>query len=531
MQKSKVYKLIPSDLEQMNINALANFLNELRVSLNQLLVSINEVDFKKSNKVSEIFSFNKSSSSSENYFFKFYSLGEVIFLETNFQETLNFSNIQLVEVEYSGEANQLIIGDEIANGDAILGEDFVNINGMYMRLINLYEFSKNLMPSALMDYGDYCVFFRKLDPLISKRRVNTQRKLHYSNLYSNIRNIESEASFVEAEKITEAMMEGVENLFEVEAWFILKSDTQEDLNNKTKELVGFLKQAEFTPYIEAEGLYEIGTNLPTEKLTVNGNILSNTVQTQQLGVSGAVANYPNTSIRNTSLTGVSGTLYSDHLNVGKAFVGHMNTSVPAPYPANTFAIMGLSIPIVFGLDSTEVMRVHTDGNIGIGTVNPGYKLDVQGGGVNASAGYTQTSDIRLKTNIDYLHSDNALEKLISLRGIFYNWKDQEKLGSAREIGLIAQDVEKVFPEAIKKSPEGFLSVSYSNLISPVIESIKELHKRVIALFSVTAKHSRAIASIESANDDKDQKIKKLEDENAAMKVRLDKIEKLLNKSK
>jgi len=257
MQKSKVYKLIPSDLEQMNINALANFLNELRVSLNQLLVSIDEVDFKKSNKFSEVFSFNKSSSSRENYFFKFYSLGEVVFLETNFQEALSFSNIQLVEIENLGEVNQLIIGDEIANGDAVLGEDFVNVNGMYMRLINLYEFSKNLMPSALMDYGDYCVFFRKLDPLISKRRVNTQRKLHHSNLYSNIRNIESEASFVEAEKITEAMMEGVENLFEVEAWFILKSDTQEDLNNKTKELVGFLKQAEFTPYIEAEGLYEL----------------------------------------------------------------------------------------------------------------------------------------------------------------------------------------------------------------------------------------------------------------------------------
>ncbi|MGZ3857668.1 MAG: VirB4 family type IV secretion system protein, partial [Bacteriovorax sp.] len=85
----------------------------------------------------------------------------------------------------------------------------------------------------------------------------TQRKLHHSNLYSNIRNIESEASFVEAEKITEAMMEGVENLFEVEAWFILKADTKEDLNYRTKELIGFLKQAEFTPYIEAEGLYEL----------------------------------------------------------------------------------------------------------------------------------------------------------------------------------------------------------------------------------------------------------------------------------
>lgn len=257
MKKSKVYKLIPTDIEQMSIDGVSNFLNDLRVGLNQLLVKKDEVDFKKTNKLYELFGFSQASTSNDNYYYKFYSLGEVIYLETNFEQELSFPNIQLVEILSLGEVNQLIIDDECANGDAILGEDFVNINGKYLRLINLYEFSKNLMPSALMDYGDYCVFFKKLDPLISKRRVNTQRKLHHSNLYSNIRNIESEASFVEAEKITEAMMEGTENLFEVEAWYILKADTQVGLNQKTKELVGFLKQAEFTPYIEAESLYEL----------------------------------------------------------------------------------------------------------------------------------------------------------------------------------------------------------------------------------------------------------------------------------
>ena len=257
MQKSKVYKLIPADIEQMSVDGVLNFLNDFRVSLNQLLVKKDDVDFKKTNKLGDLLGFNPVSASNDNYFYKFYSLGEVIYLETNFEEELSFPNIQLVEILGLGEVNQLIIDDECANGDAVLGEDFVNINGKYIRLINLYEFSKNLMPSALMDFGDYCIFFKKLDAIISKRRVNTQRKLHHSNLYSNIRNLESEASFVEAEKITEAMMEGTENLFEVEAWFILKADTQVELNHKTKELIAFIKQAEFTPYIESEGLYEL----------------------------------------------------------------------------------------------------------------------------------------------------------------------------------------------------------------------------------------------------------------------------------
>lgn len=257
MQKSKVYKLTPNDLEQMSVDGVSNFLSDLRISLNHLLVKKDDVDFKKTNKLTDFLGFSQSTASKDNYFYKFYSLREVIYLETNFEEELSFPNIQLMEIQDVGVVNQLIIDDDTANSDAILGEDFVNINGKYIRLINLYEFSKNLMPSALMDYGDYCVFFKKLDPIISKRRVNTQRKLHHSNLYSNIRNIESEASFVEAEKITEAMMAGEEKLFEVEAWFILKADTQIDLNQKTKELIGFLKQAEFTPYIEAEGLYEL----------------------------------------------------------------------------------------------------------------------------------------------------------------------------------------------------------------------------------------------------------------------------------
>lgn len=257
MQKSKAYKVVPIDIDQMSIDGVANFINELRISLNQVLVKRNEVDFKKTNNLNELLSFSKSTSSNEDYYFKFYSFSEVIYLDTNFEEELSFPNIQLIEIEKIGLINQLIIDDEKANGDAILGDDYIKINGQYIRLINLYEFTKNLMPSALMDYGDYCIFFKRLDPIVSKRRVNTQRKLHHSNLYSGIRNLESEASFIEAEKITEAMMEGVETLFEVEAWFILKGANLNDLNEQTKELIGFLKQVEITPFIEAEGLYEL----------------------------------------------------------------------------------------------------------------------------------------------------------------------------------------------------------------------------------------------------------------------------------
>ena len=180
------------------------------------------------------------------------------------------------------------------------------------------------------------------------------------------------------------------------------------------------------------------------------------------------------------------------------------------------------------LASSGGVGIHTAGNInpsfwvsgnsvGIGTINPGYRLDVQGGGVNASGGFTQTSDIRLKTNIEYLDSQDALKKITSLRGIYYDWKDPEKQGHDHQIGLIAQDVEKVFPEAVKSNSEGFLSLSYPNLVAPVIESIKEL-------FHLSQDQSREIASLKAKNADLERRLKQQELE---MKARLEKLEKAL----
>ncbi|MGZ3790519.1 MAG: tail fiber domain-containing protein, partial [Bacteriovorax sp.] len=88
----------------------------------------------------------------------------------------------------------------------------------------------------------------------------------------------------------------------------------------------------------------------------------------------------------------------------------------------------------------------------------------------------------------------------------------------KQIGLIAQDVEKVFPEAVKKNSEGLLSVSYSNLVAPMIEAVKELNKRVTELFKASEGHTRDIASVDS-------KTVKLEDENSKLKARADKAEK------
>ena len=95
-----------------------------------------------------------------------------------------------------------------------------------------------------------------------------------------------------------------------------------------------------------------------------------------------------------------------------------------------FAVVGSDNVYAAGDATVDnfMMIVKTNGNVGIGTITPSYKLDVQGGDINASgsvraAGVALTSDIRFKKDIQTL--DFSLEKLLSLRGVSYHWKQNE----------------------------------------------------------------------------------------------------------
>lgn len=69
----------------------------------------------------------------------------------------------------------------------------------------------------------------------------------------------------------------------------------------------------------------------------------------------------------------------------------------------------------------------------------------------------------------------ALEKVLNLRGVYYNRISNED--KTREIGVIAQEVQKVLPEVVGESDE-LLSVSYGNMAGLFIESIKDLKAEI-----------------------------------------------------
>ena len=143
-----------------------------------------------------------------------------------------------------------------------------------------------------------------------------------------------------------------------------------------------------------------------------------------------------------------------------------------PAPVNT----GSSAQAKSGIFETynDAYFATLGGKVGIGTTNPGEKLDVAGN-VKASA-FLYSSDVRLKKNIQKI--PDALGKILKLEGVSFEWNKNDK----KDIGLIAQDVEKVFSELVSTDKNtGLKSVQYGNLVAVLIESIKQQQRQIETL--------------------------------------------------
>jgi hypothetical protein len=158
------------------------------------------------------------------------------------------------------------------------------------------------------------------------------------------------------------------------------------------------------------------------------------------------------------------------------------------------------------------------GNVGIATASPSsYTLQVNGSVAGTSA-YNNTSDARLKKDVAEI--PDGLDLVEKLRGVRFNWRkpEERKIGkdlklpvTTPQVGFIAQEVQKVLPEAVMQGSDGIYTMQESKIAPILVEAMKELK-------SMFDGDHGDIAKLKADNDNEAAQIKALTARLAALEA-------------
>ena len=152
------------------------------------------------------------------------------------------------------------------------------------------------------------------------------------------------------------------------------------------------------------------------------------------------------------------------------YSGSVNTMSLQYLSAGTIGFTGRTIWVdVSGITRTDKLIISSVG-AGPSTVDIG--VDASGNVVNTA------SDISLKKNIQPI--SGALEKVLGLNGVYFEWKNTQAGGESRKIGFIAQNVENIVPELVHTHNDGVKTVHYKDVTALLVEAIKEINSGVIS---------------------------------------------------
>ena len=89
--------------------------------------------------------------------------------------------------------------------------------------------------------------------------------------------------------------------------------------------------------------------------------------------------------------------------------------------------------------------------------------------------------------IDGSSKDGTLDKIRKINGVFFDWKDNQKTYSGRDVGLIAQEVEEILPEVVSSRESGGKAIRYEKIVPLLVECIKDLSSQIQDLKSTINK--------------------------------------------
>ena len=218
----------------------------------------------------------------------------------------------------------------------------------------------------------------------------------------------------------------------------------------------------------ADGNTFIGTNCATANVTGYDNVFIG-ISTGSSNSTGHGNVFVGHDAGDANWTGSNNTLIGEGANVSAM---DLNNAGAIGYNA----IVSQSNSFVIGGTGANAVKV------GIGIAAPASTLHVNGtvGGIGP---YLNLSDSRLKTNIAPI--THALPGIIQLQPVSYDWKKeaypQFNFDNKRQIGFLAQELQKIFPEAVTLGADGFYTIAYSELIPVVVQGIKEQQQQIESL--------------------------------------------------
>lgn len=264
---------------------------------------------------------------------------------------------------------------------------------------------------------------------------------------------------------------------------------------------GYFESGSGYALVTTSGNVGIGTSTPIAPLDIKGFAYSSHFYygaNQDTYIRGGIA--------------ASRVLINDLAGMGSVGIGHANPNelldingrMRIRHNVNTSGIwMSNSTNSLNGADGAFYgMKNDTETGIYIGNAWRFWVNNAGNGYLNGNL--IQTSDKRLKKDISLLN--NSLSNIYKLNGYHYKWIEESR-SKDLQTGLIAQEVQKIFPELVQTDEKGFLSVNYIGLVPHLIEAVKDLRDE---------------------NSSLKLKNQALETKNQTLESRLDKIEAMLS---
>ncbi|MEP5611878.1 MAG: tail fiber domain-containing protein, partial [Cyclobacteriaceae bacterium] len=311
--------------------------------------------------------------------------------------------------------------------------------------------------------------------------------------------------------------------------------------------------------------HDISQTLTNKSIDADNNTITN-IENADIKAAAAIdaAKIANGNVSNTeyqTLDGVASTLTATELN-------YVDVTTAGAAQASKALVTDASVNVssinVLGADQLNVNNIRIDGNdissqdtdgditlspngngeiVTAGVLRPAGVDATQDLGTSANSfadvyyeGSIQTSDLRLKTNIEPL--EYGLEDIERLRAVSYNWKRNEN--GETNLGLIAQEVLEIIPEAVNVGDDEkqTMGLRYSYLIPVLIKAIQE-QQEIINQLMANIEDEKSDKEILKSALDKQMKLStmhmemmvKLQSENTVMKSDIDQIKKMLGTGK